>query len=115
MKKTNDPLKMFGKETNWDLKQLLLNLIRQRVNNNNNLYGEVSAHETRISSTSNYNMLNKHDLLQLIYAIIYPEIKLIDESNLENLPLLINNQWSCPQLQERLLNRMRGIPCCSIP
>lgn len=115
MKKNNDPSKIFGKDTNWDLQQLLLNLIRQRVNNENNLYGEVSAHETRVSSTSNYNMLNKHDLLKLIYAIIYPEIKMIDESPIEDLPLMINNQWSCPQLKERLLNRMRGISCCSIP
>lgn len=115
MKNKYDPSKIFSKSTNWDLRQLLDKLIRQRVNNDNGLYGEVSAHETRISGSSNYNMLNKPDLLKLIYAIIYPEIKLIDESPMENLPLMMNNEWSCPELKERLLNRMRGIPCCSIP
>jgi hypothetical protein len=114
-KKIHDPSKIFSKDTNFDLQQLLINLIRQRVNNENNLYGEVSAHETRVSSTSNYTLLNKPDLLKLIYAIIYPEIRQIDDAPIENLPLMINNQWSCPQLKERLINRMRGIPCCSIP
>jgi len=107
----HDPSKIFSKDTNFDLLQLLKKLIDQRVNNN--LYGEVTSHETRLSGSSFYHMLNKHDLLMLIYAIISPEIKQIDDAKPEELPLMINNVWSCPQLKERLLNRMRGIPCYS--
>lgn len=72
------------------------------------LYDEVCTHEKRMSSSSHHNKLNRLDLVSLIYAILYSEIKEIDDCPIDNLPTLMNKEWSCPQLQDRVLSRMRG-------
>ena len=106
-----DTYKMFGRHTNKSLLNLLNELIANRIRDTPENYrytNEIKNHEANVSST-HLRLLNKSDLLSLIYSILYPEIIRIDNAKTQELPLMINEEWSCPELKERLNKRMRGI------
>jgi len=106
-----EPYVMFGEKDNYDLRQLLYGLINMRLGDSSNdkdLSNEVYDHEKRMSDSSQFKRLNRGDLVSLIYSIIYPEIMLIDTCSKDDLPMLMNKKWSCPELEERLKRRMRG-------
>ena len=52
-------------------------------------------------------MLNRKDLVKLLYAMLIPERLKIDQTSLDELPLLVNEEWSVPELKERVIDRMR--------
>lgn len=102
---------LFKNKSHWDL----INLLRQIFDNNaispngetTSIYEEMHANLNRVCETSQIRRLNKYDLIQIIYAILMPEIKRIDEAPLDELPLLLNEKWTTPELIERIKDRLR--------
>lgn len=106
---------MFKALDNWGILQLLRSIQDKKLGiipdvgiSEGALYNEVCTHEKRMSSVSHLNKLNRLDLVSLLYAMLYHEIKEIDSCPKDDLPTLMNKEWSCTQLHDRLLSRMRG-------
>ena len=100
--------KMFDATSNFELRQLARDLpwtapeyIKDELS-----VQERNGHE---SHGSQIRFLNRIDLLHFIYGWILPEIQRIDRASKEELPLLINETWSCLQLHERVLHRLRTL------
>lgn len=99
--------KMFDALTNFELWRLALKLNDTLPEN---LRTEIWAQERKghESRGSQFKFLNRLDLLNIIYGYIKEEIRYIDEAPLNKVPLLLfNNDWSVPQLKERLSRRMK--------
>ena len=103
-----DPYKMFDATTNFELRRIAMDLpytapsyIRDEI-----AIQERNGHE---SHGSQIRFLNRVDLLHYIYGWILPEIRRIDGASKEELPLLVNEPWSCPQLRERVLWRLKNV------
>lgn len=101
---------MFQNKTNSQLRNIIGALFSNRIedNNSNSLFDEINNDPKSMSSSSGMSFLNRRDLLQLLYTILYPEIILIDSTPVEDLPKLINYTWSIMELKTRYENRMRG-------
>lgn len=101
---------MFQNKTNSQLRNIIGALFSNRIedNNSNSLFDEINNDPKSMSSSSGMSFLNRRDLLQLLYTILYPEIILIDSTPVEDLPKLINYTWSITELKTRYENRMRG-------
>lgn len=104
---------LFKDKDNWTLIDILRkifdnNAVRKDKGDVTEIYSEMAEHEIRLSSTSQIKRLNRMDLIQILYAILMPEIKRIDEASVDELPLLLNENWTVPQLKERLLDRFRS-------
>lgn len=104
---------MFIEDSNNQLIDLINKMFERKLSSN--MLDEIDEQqvrrggaETRSSHTST---LTREDLLKIIYAIISDEIQRINGASIEDLPLLINKEWSCPQLKERVLHRLRGDTC----
>lgn len=102
------PKPMFINKTNYELRQLLYALLHVKLRGS--LYDEVYEHERmgHKRKDSQISFLNRIDLVQFLYAILLPEIKLIDDTPLNDIPKLLNHHWSCQELKDRVLERMRG-------
>jgi hypothetical protein len=101
---------MFIECSNDQLLSLLKDLFRKKLSKNINeeideQYFRKGGPETR---SEHFNMLTRNDLLSLIYAILSDEIRRIDEATIEEVGLLINETWSCPQLADRVNWRFRN-------
>jgi hypothetical protein len=98
--------KMFDGLSNKELRMLIVD-VRSKVLKG--LLEEVFDQERsgHASRESQYKFLNRLDLLYIIYGLLAPEIRLIDETPMDDVPLLINHEWSCPQLTERVKRRLR--------
>lgn len=103
---------LFKDKDNWNL----INILREIFDSNamrspggdvTDIYGEMAGHEIRLSSTSQIRRLNRMDLIQILYSILMPEINKIDEASLDELPLLLNEKWTVPELVERIKDRLR--------
>jgi len=105
---------MFRERTNFELRHLALDLLHKRIPDH--LHKEIFKHEKGRGSDSNqFKKLNKIDLLKIIYISLMPEIKRIDTTPLEDVPLLINEEWPVPELKERVRRRLEhGIPATRI-
>jgi hypothetical protein len=101
---------MFQHYTNIQLRKLIKTISHNRIgdNTNNPLFNETRLDPKNSSCSSGMWFLNRGDLLELLYTILYPEIILIDNTPAENLALYINYPWSIPELKTRYNNRMRG-------
>jgi hypothetical protein len=98
--------KMFDALTNYDLKNLIQDFRNKLFSDT--IKDEIweqqrPGHQRR---ESQYRFLNRMDLLIIIYGFIKEEIKRIDEAPLDQVPLLINEEWPCPQLTERVKRRL---------
>jgi len=104
---------MFIDCSHKDLVNLLHKLIEKKLSSN--MLDEIDEQGIRVGGpeirTVLFYELTRDDLLKVIYSLIADEIRKIDEASMEDLPLLINEEWSCPQLKERLLYRLRGGAC----
>jgi hypothetical protein len=101
---------MFLNVSNKDLIVLLKTLFF--FNLNAKLIEEIEEqHERRGGAeirNEHFNKMTRDDLLRIIYTIIAPEINRIDNTPLEDLGLLLNETWSCPQLTERIKWRLEN-------
>jgi hypothetical protein len=104
---------MFIDCSHKDLVNLLHKLIEKKLSSN--IRDEIDEQGIRIGGpetrTVQFSKLTRDDLLKVIYSIISDEIQRIDGASIEDLLLLINEEWVCPQLKERLLCRLRGGEC----
>jgi hypothetical protein len=101
---------MFLECTNQELLSLLKNLFNKKLSKNmseeiDEQYLRKGGPETR---SEHFDMLTRNDLLMLIYSILADEIRRIDEATIEEVGLLINETWSCPQLADRVNWRFRN-------
>jgi len=102
---------MFEKRSNKSIIELLKDLLAARLKEpmeEGTLIDEVVSDKKSVSCTTQMGWLNREDLLKFLYVIIYPEILLIDSASKEDLPKLINKNWSVPELKTRYMERMRG-------
>jgi hypothetical protein len=101
---------MFRQFTNDQLLKKIGTIFSERIgdNSDNTLFEEINTDPKNLSSSSGMKFLNRRDLLQLLYTILYPEIILIDTTPVEDIPKLINYPWSITELKTRYENRMRG-------
>jgi hypothetical protein len=107
---TNEPpvFEMFKERTNFELRHLALDLLNKKIPDP--LYNEIFKHEKgRGSDSTQFKRLNKTDLLKIIYISLLPEITRIDTSPLEEVPLLLNEEWSVPELKERVRRRLEYV------
>lgn len=106
VKKKEPPMfVMFKDRTNFELKWMIIDLLHKRIPDY--LYSEISRHEKGRGSDGNQlKKLNRVDLLKIIYIILAPEINRIDTAFLEDLPMLINEEWPVPELAERVRWRL---------
>lgn len=113
MSEENPVFKMFEALDNFDLRQLYKKLVHERLPDA--LRSEIFAQEKKISSGSQVKRLNRTDLLEAIYLALLPEIQRIDTAPIEDLPLLVNEEWPIPQLTERVKWRLaNGVPTRSV-
>jgi hypothetical protein len=98
--------KMFDACTNADLRQIIGDVQRKKIYSK--LWEEVDEQERKgkRSRDSQMTYLNRCDLLLILYGMLVEEITRIDDTPLEDLPTLINEDWSCPQLLERIKWRL---------
>jgi len=96
---------LFSYYTNKKLIELLHNIPRKKCEGY--LWDEIYAHETRPSKESQFKFLNKLDLVKTLYACLIDEIKEIDDTPLEDVPKLLNREWSIPELKDRVNFRMK--------
>lgn len=104
-----EPYLMFHALTNFELRRMARDLPYKVAGDT--LIKEITSQERpgHHSSGNQIRFLNRADLLCYIYGWLLPEIRLIDGASKEELPLLINKEWSCPQLHERVLWRLRNV------
>jgi len=97
----DETFKMFDAVSNFELRLLARTLIQKLPDNiSTEIYRqERNGHE---SQGSQFRFLNRLDLLNIIYGYLMPEIKRIDETPLDDLPTLINVEWSCSKLTARV-------------
>jgi hypothetical protein len=110
LKETPTHHMMFMECSNDQLLSLLKDLFQKKVSKNmsdeiDEQYLRKGGPETR---SEHFNMLTRNDLLMLIYAILSDEIQRIDDATIEEVGLLINETWSCPQLADRVNWRFRN-------
>ena len=101
--------KMFGHLSNRQLIELMDNILYHKIKDakpNDALLLELFDHDPGKSKSSQYRHLNKLDILKIIYVVILPEILRIDSTPLDQLPLLINETWTCKELENRLKWRL---------
>lgn len=101
-----EAFKMFDEFSNFELRRLARDLVDTIPEN---LRTEIWAQERKghESHGTQFRFLNRLDLLYIIYGYLKEEIKRIDETPLDQVPLLINEKWSCPLLKERVLRRLK--------
>lgn len=93
--------------SNWELR----NLIEEHFGKlPHSIYDEIDEQDVRRGGAetrgSQMHFLNRYDLLRIIYSLKTSEINRIDNTPIEDVPLLLNEQWSCPQLTERVKWRL---------
>lgn len=105
----DDPYLMFDATTNEELREMVQDLAKKIAGDN--LIIEIISQERKghPSKGNQLMFLNRLDLLNYLYGWLLPEIRQIDGASKEELPLLINKEWSCPQLHERILWRLRNV------
>jgi hypothetical protein len=97
---------MFGGYDRTDLSRALKDILPLKLDTQR--LGEVIVLEELIKekSKSVLSTLSRSDLYFLLYALLLPEIRKIDDAPLNKLPKMVNEQWSHPELRNRLLWRI---------
>jgi len=72
---------------------------------------EVFAAESHKVRSSQFKFLNRHDLAKILYGMLGADMLKIDTCPVEDLPLLVNEEWMHPLLLERVKNRLRDGAC----
>jgi hypothetical protein len=91
-----------------ELVLLLRRLLKQTITETRctEIYEQTARRGGPLPRSDHFEDLTREALLKLIYAILAPELERIDNAPVNDLPLLINETWSCPQLTERVKWRL---------
>jgi len=91
-----------------NLIRLLRNLLKDTIPTTrvNEIYEQTARRGGPLPRSDHFEDLTREALLKLIYAILAPELERIDNAKIEDLPLLINETWSCPELLARIKWRL---------
>ena len=64
--------------------------------------------ESNKTSGTQIRFMNRYDLLTVIYIVLKDEIDKIDHTPYNDLALLINDEWSHPEVKRRLMWRLEN-------
>lgn len=103
-----DKCLLFKKMTNLELYYIIRNLETKLPRYLIQELRDQKEKGGKRSHGNQYHFLNRADRLMIIYMALAPEMQRIDSAPMDQLPLLINEEWSCPQMKERVLWRLRN-------
>lgn len=99
---------MFEHLTNTQLQSRVRFLLDKKLYETSSLWLEIQKDPRNTASSSGLRFLTRGDLLNLIYAFLYPEFMMIDNATAEDLPRYINYPWSMEELKTRYENKLKG-------
>lgn len=100
---------MFKGKTNKYLRELLFDLMEARIRKpiqGGDIMSEIMP-QCKRSVSSQISLLNRFDLLKIIYCILQPDITKIDTAPIQEIPLLLKEDYRCEELTERVKRRLK--------
>ena len=97
---------MFKGRTIPELRDILRNILNSKLRSVSTISVELALQQHPKVKSCQWRFLNRTDLLELIYGLIAPEIEMIDTSPIYKLEGLKKQNWTCPQLVDRISYRI---------